>query len=146
MTEEEYLKNRIDDQIGWYGKKSTTNKKYYLWSNALIIIFAALIPFILNFDTILNVETKFIVAALGVFTAVFTGVSALYKFQEKWTTYRITSESLKREKHLYLTRTSPYNREANAFNLFVSNVEGLMNSEQTGWMQIINKKENQEEN
>jgi len=145
MSEEEYLKERIDDQISWYGKKSTTNKKYYHWSNALIILFAALIPFISNFDTILNIETKFIIAALGVLTAVFTGVSALYKFQEKWTTYRITSEALKREKHLYLTKTSPYNRESGSFNLLVSNVETLMNSEQTGWMQIINKKDKQSE-
>ncbi len=42
MSEEEYIKERIDDQIAWYGKKSAINKKYYLWSNAFIIVFAML--------------------------------------------------------------------------------------------------------
>ena len=45
MTAEAYIKDRVDDQIAWYGKKSAINKTYHLWSNALIIVFAALIPF-----------------------------------------------------------------------------------------------------
>ncbi len=140
MSEEEYIKNRIDNQIDWYGRKSAINKKYYLWSNAMIIIFAALIPFIANFEDPGMVQIKHIIAAFGVFTAIFTGISALYKFQEKWTTYRITAETIKREKLLFQTRTAPYNAGASSFNLFVSNAEALMNNEQTGWMQIVNQK------
>ncbi len=109
MTEEEYLKDRVDNQIAWYSRKSALNKKYHLGSNALIIVFAALIPFFAGLDGERFLWSKYLIALLGVLTATFTGVSALYKFQEKWMTYRITGESLKREKLLFQTRTYPYN-------------------------------------
>ncbi len=146
MTSEEYIAERIDDQLAWYGKKSAINKKYHLWSNALIIIFAALIPFFAGLDEKTLVGAKYIIALLGVLTATFTGISALYKFQEKWMTYRITGESLKREKILFQTRTEPYTSGASSFNQFVSAAEGIMNTENAVWTQIINKKEEQPNN
>ncbi|MDB4292245.1 DUF4231 domain-containing protein [Maribacter sp.] len=141
MTAEQYIEERIDNQIRWYGKKSAINKKYHLWSNALIIIFAALIPFFAGLTEETLVWPKYLIALLGVLTATLTGTSALYKFQEKWMTYRITGESLKREKLLFQTRTHPYNSDAAAFNQFVSTTESLMNNENAVWTQIINKKD-----
>jgi len=146
MTEEEYIKERVDDQIAWYGKKSATNKTYHLWSNALIIVFAALIPFFAGLYEETVTWTKYIIALLGVLTATFTGISALYKFQEKWMTYRITGESLKREKILFQTRTEPYTSGSSSFNQFVSTAESIMNNENAVWTQIINKKEEQPDN
>jgi hypothetical protein len=146
MTEEEYMKERVDDQIAWYGKKSATNKRYHFWSNALIIVFAALIPFFAGLYEETRVCIKYVIALLGVLTATFTGISALYKFQEKWMTYRITGESLKREKILFQTRTEPYTSGPSSFNQFVSTAESIMNNENAVWTQIINKKEEQPDN
>ncbi len=145
MTEEEYMKDRVDDQIAWYGKKSAINKKYYLWSNALIIIFAALIPFFAGLDAETLVWARYLIALLGVLTATFTGVSALYKFQEKWMTYRIAGESLKREKLLYLTGAHPYVGKASSFPEFVRTMENIMNNENAVWTQVIHKKEDRSE-
>ena len=127
MTAEQYMTDRVDDQIKWYEKKSAINKKYHLWINAMIIISSAMIPFFAGMtdDWLLN-WPKYWVAFLGVMTATLTGISALYKFQEKWTTYRITGESLKREKLLYQTKTHPYNTTGSSFSQFVRNVENLM--------------------
>ena len=141
MTEEEYLKDRVNNQITWYSKKSAINKKYYLWSNALIIVFAALIPFFAGLSDDTLVWGKYLIALFGVLTATLTGISALYKFQEKWMTYRITGESLKREKILFQTRTEPYTNEPSSFHQFVSTAEGIMNNENAVWTQIINKKD-----
>jgi uncharacterized protein DUF4231 len=140
MTEEQYLSERVDHQIDWYSKKSTINKTYYLWANALVIVFAALIPFFAGFAKEFN-WLNFPIAALGVLTAVATGLSSLYKFQEKWTTYRITAEALQREKVLFQTTSSPYDIGPQSFNVFVRNMEGIMNNENTVWTQIINKKD-----
>ena len=141
MTQEEYLKDRVDNQIAWYSRKSARNKKYHLWSNALIIVFAAVIPFFAGLGEENLTWTKYVIALLGVLTAAFTGISALYKFQEKWMTYRITGESLKREKIIFQTGTYPYNTGASSFPLFVNTVENIMNSENAVWTQIISKKE-----
>lgn len=146
MTAEEYIAERIDDQIAWYGKKSAINKKYHLWFNALIIVFAALIPFFAGLSDETLVWAKYLIALFGVLTATLTGISALYKFQEKWMTYRITGESLKREKILFQTRTDPYTSGNASFNQFVSAAEGIMNTENAVWTQIINKKEEQPNN
>ena len=141
MTAEQYIEQRIDDQIAWYGKKSAINKKYHLWSSALIVIFAALIPFFAGLTEETLVWPKYLIALLGVLTATLTGISALYKFQEKWMTYRITGESLKREKILYQTGTQPYNNKASSFNQFVNTTESIMNNENAVWTQIISKKD-----
>jgi hypothetical protein len=43
---------------------------------------------------------------------------------------------LKQEKHLFLTRTEPY-QDNDAFPLFVHRVEGLMAEQRAAWMQNI---------
>ena len=44
MTEEEYIKTRIDDQITWYSDKAAKNKLFNHWTKGLIIVFSATIP------------------------------------------------------------------------------------------------------
>lgn len=150
MNQADYLKDRVDDQIAWYGKKSNINKKYHLWSNGMIITFSALIPFFTgmiggdcngNADGTNGMWLPFTIAGLGVFTAVSTGISALLKFQEKWTTYRLTAEALQREKILFQTGTSPYDKSATSFKIFVLNMENLMSSENNQWQQAITSSE-----
>jgi hypothetical protein len=141
MTEEEYLKERVDGQIKWYGKKSAINKKYHIWSNGLIIFFAAMIPFVSGVDIAATKWPQYTTALLGVMTATLTGLAALLKFQEKWTTYRITAESLRREKILYKTAASPYDKNTNSFKYFVHNVERIMNNENSSWNELMNRKE-----
>jgi len=46
--------------------------------------------------------------------------------------YRATSEALKREKMLFLTRSPPYDGER-GFTEFVGRVEALLGSENTAW-------------
>ncbi|CAA0145596.1 conserved hypothetical protein [Tenacibaculum maritimum] len=104
MTEEEYIKERVDDQIDWYEEKSAVNKKYHLWTKGLVIVFAALIPFAAGFISEQTIWLNYVIAILGVLTAIFTGLSALLKFQEKWNEYRTTSETLKHEKYLFRTQ------------------------------------------
>lgn len=139
MTEEEYIKERVDDQIKWYSDKSSTNKLLHLWSKGLVIVFAALIPFAAGFITAVTIWLNYVIATLGVLTAIFTGLSALLKFQEKWNEYRTTSETLKHEKYLFKTNSGPYDGEEEAFKLFVSRIENLISKENSAWSQYINK-------
>jgi|TARA_B110000037_G_scaffold137421_1_gene155579 hypothetical protein len=139
MTEEEYIKERVDDQIDWYGKKSATNKNYHLWTKGLVIVFAALIPFAAGFISEKTIWLNYVIAVLGVLTAIFTGLSALLKFQEKWNEYRTTSETLKHEKYLFRTEAGPYDGESEPFKFFVSRIENLISKENSAWSQYINK-------
>ena len=143
MNEEEYLKNRLDDQINWYDRKSSQNQKTYKRLQFILIISAASVPFISGYVDNLS-YLQYLLGGIGVLIAAVTGLLSLYKFQEIWTTYRTTCESLRREKFLYLTRTDPY-IEKNAFNLLVQRVEALLAKENSSWVEVMKKTEGQKE-
>lgn len=138
MTEQEYIKTRIDDQINWYSDKATTNKIWNHCTKGLIIVFSALIPLIAGLDyypTIKNI----VLGILGSLITILSGLSGFLKLQEKWTEYRTTSETLKHEKFLFQTKTGPYNTEPEPFNLLVIRTENLVSKEHSIWSKYINK-------
>ncbi|MEW6609711.1 MAG: DUF4231 domain-containing protein [bacterium] len=137
MTEEEYINNRLNDQINWYSKKSQTNQKWFKWLRLLEIIAAALIPFLAGIGTTIPYHL-IIIGALGVIIAVSAGLSALYKYHEIWIEYRTTAETLKHEKYLYQTKCPPYNNN-DAFCSLVQRVEGLISKENTQWSRYTEK-------
>ena len=143
MNEEEYLKNRLDDQIDWYDRKSSQNQKSFKRLQFILIIAAASIPFISGYVDDLY-YLQYLLGGIGVLIATITGMLSLYKFQENWTAYRTTCESLRHEKFLYLTKTDPY-RGKNAFNLLVQRVEMLISKENSSWGEIMKKTEDQNE-
>ncbi|HAN79529.1 MAG TPA: hypothetical protein DCQ31_18070 [Bacteroidales bacterium] len=138
MNVTEYIKKRVEDQESWLGKKSALNKKYFHLSKITILVSAALIPllsaFIKQFPWL-----ALVVAALGLLIAVGSGIAELYKFQEKWINYRTAAESLKQEKHMYLTKCGAYDSVENdrAFRLFVVRVESILQNESKVWQQYI---------
>ncbi len=140
MTEEEYISDRLNDQIDWYSKKSQTNQKWFKGLRLLEIVAAAVIPFLAGIGTKLPYYSV-IIGALGVIIAVSAGLSALYKYHENWIEYRTTSETLKHEKYVFQTKCSPYNGE-DAFSRLVQRVEGLISKENSQWSRYAEKAKN----
>lgn len=135
MTEEEYLKQRLDHQIDWYDRKSIWHQNWYKKLKAAEIVLAAsvpiLVPLINNYDFI-----KYIIAMAGASVAVISGIQALNNFQENWIEYRSVCEALRHEKFLYLTKTGVYSAIENPFNIFVERVESIISHENINWSQI----------
>ena len=46
ISPEEYVEQRINDQIGWYDRKSTTNQRWFKRLRFAEIVAAAAIPFL----------------------------------------------------------------------------------------------------
>ena len=141
MAPEEYLKDRIDDQINWYNTKSGINKKYHYLTKILIIIFSAIIPFATGIQTEYPVLINYLVGLLGVLIVILTGIATQYKFQEKWNTYRKTSEILTHEKFLFQTKSGAYAKHKDPFRLFVFRSENIMSEELSTWSTYINEDE-----
>ncbi len=135
MDKDEYLKDRLDDQINWYDKKSIKNQSNYKILRIIEIISAVLIPF-LSALSINNSSFTFVVSILvsllGVIITFIASMLSLGKYQENWIEYRTTCESLKKEKYLFLTNTIPYNTD-NAFSILTHRVESLISKENTNW-------------
>ena len=143
LVQDDYLKERVDDQIDWYDRKSLTNQHWFKRLRIIEIVAAASIPFLSAYMTQGELLIRLIVGALGVVITVIAGVIALYQFQENWIEYRTTCESLKHEKYLFLTRAEPYDAE-DPFPMFVERIEGLISVENTKWYQRLQSRKKNE--
>lgn len=139
MTSDEYLKDRVEDQINWYGGKSEWNQRWFKRLRLVELIFASLIPFLVTYVSDETALLKVIVGSMGACIAVFSGLVALNKFQENWIEYRTTAETLKHEKYLFLTQSHPYDSE-DSFHLFVNHIESLLSKENSNWARTVNDK------
>lgn len=135
FAESDYFKQRLDEQIAWYGRKSAASQAAYKRIRLVEIIAAASIPLLAGYSQ----KSEYIgmtIGVIGLIVAVLAGVVGLYRFQESWNEYRATAESLKQEKYLYLARAEPYNGDQ-PFELLVQRVEALLKSETGGWAQAM---------
>ena len=133
MAPEEYIEQRLNDQIDWYDRKSGTNQRWFKRLRFGEIVAAAIIPFLSGFAGN-SFSIKIAIGALGVVVAVIASLLGLLQLQEHWIEYRATAESLRKEKFLFLTQTEPYDKD-DAFHRFVQRVEALLSKENTEWAQ-----------
>src|SRR6266513_2958099 len=137
MAPEEYIEQRLNDQIDWYDRKSGANQRWFKRLRFAEIVAAATIPFLSGFAGT-SLPIKIALGTLGVVVAVIASLLGLLQLQEHWIEYRATAESLRNEKFLFLTQTDPYDKD-DAFHLLVQHVEGLLSKENTDWVQSMMK-------
>jgi hypothetical protein len=127
---------RLDDQLTWYSQKSRAARTAFKRIKFIEIIAAALIPFITGQQW---PYVNYIVGGLGVLITVLEGVLHLNQYQENWTSYRNTAESLKHEKFLFLANAGPYASAANPRVALAERVEGLLSQENSQWVAALQK-------
>jgi len=137
ISPEEYIEQRLNDQIGWYDRKSTANQRWFKRLRFAEIVAATTIPFLSGFAD-KSSSIKIAIGALGVFVAVIASVLGLLQLQVRWMQYRATAELLRKEKFLFLTQTEPYDKD-DAFHLFVQRIEALLSKENSEWAQSMMK-------
>ncbi len=130
--EDEYLEQRLSNQINWYDRKSAAAQASYKRLRLFEIIAAATIPFLAGL-TDRHPAITVVVGALGVLVAVLAGMMGLFRFQETWTEYRAVAETLRQEKYLYLAGTGPYHDDEERFERLVERTEAILSSETSGW-------------
>ncbi len=133
MNEQDYIAERIENQIKWYSAKSSWNQTRYKSIKTLIIVISVLIPFLTGLIDENGFWLKIAVGIGGVLIAAGESILSLQKYQENWMEYRRSSETLKREKLLYLTKSGPYREGAN-LQLLVERVENFTENENKGWL------------
>ena len=121
--------DRLQDQIAWYDRKSTFNRKANLRLRICTMTAAALVPFVAN----IAIVPKVITAGLGVLIVILEGLQQVYQFHANWISYRSTCEALKHEKFLYLAKAGPYAKAENPHNLLAEQIETLVSQEHSKW-------------
>src|SRR5207248_6031700 len=133
----DYIEQRLNDQIGWYDRKSVTNQRWFRRLRFAEIVAAATIPFLSGFAGT-SLPIKIAIGTLGVVVAVIASLLGLLQLQEHWIEYRATAESLRKEKFLFLTHTDPYDQH-DPFHLLVQRGQDLLPKEITESAQYMVK-------
>lgn len=120
---------RLEDQAGWYSKKSGWNQMCFKRLKVLEIIAAALIPFFAGINV-----SSIVTGGLGVVIVVLESLQGVYQFQSNWISYRSTAEALKHEKYLWQAKAGPYLKSENPDALFADRVESLLSTENSKWI------------
>src|SRR4051794_19300148 len=95
--------DRLEDQLGWYDRKSSAAQRMYKRLKILQLVTAAAIPVAAAAGA-----PGWVTAALGGVVLVLEGLQQLGQYQQDWAAYRSTCEALKHEKYLYLAEAGPY--------------------------------------
>jgi len=121
---------RLEDQIAWYDKKSLANQRAFKLIKMIEIVAAAIIPFLAAFKI---PQAVWVTSGMGVLITVLEGMLHLNQYQQNWTAYRSTCESLKHEKYTYLGKASPYANAADPHALLAERIESLVSQEHAKW-------------
>ena len=122
--------DRLESQISWYDRKSSSNQRIYKWIKVTEIIAAAVIPLL---GALNPPHVGAWTSALGVLITVLEGLLHLNQYQQNWIAYRSTCESLKHEKYVYIAKASPYAGVADPRALLAERVESLVSQEHAKW-------------
>src|SRR5215475_908718 len=133
MTDQAVTMERLEDQLGWYERKSSLCKKRYMAAKLVQLVASAAIP-----AAVLLGEqyARAIPVVLGTFLVAGEGLLQLARYHENWLSYRATCESLKHEKFLFLAAAGPYAAAANGAQLLAERIESIVSQENSSWVTV----------
>jgi hypothetical protein len=133
MPESDPIRERLEDQIAWYDRKSMRCQRIFKRIKIVEIVAAAIIPFLAALSLKDVPWSPWLTGGLGVIVTVFEGLLQLGQYQQNWIMYRSTCESLKHEKYLYLGKAGPYASAPDPHALLTERVESLVSQEHAKW-------------
>ena len=118
---------RLEDQLGWYDRKSVAAQQAYKRLKVVELVIAAAVPVLAG----LQVPAA-LTATAAALVVIAEGVQQLYQWQTNWVLYRSTAEALKHEKYLYLAAAGPYTTPDRR-RVLAQRLEGLVSQEHAKW-------------
>ena len=128
---------RLEDQLAWYSAKSRAARRAFKRIKVAEILAAALIPFLTGQHW--PPYLPYVTGGLGVLITVLEGILHLNQYQENWTNYRNTAESLKHEKFLFLAKAGVYASATDMRALLAERTEALISQENSQWVAALQK-------
>lgn len=120
---------RLQDQIAWYGAKSSICQRRFKLLKVCQIVTAAAIPVAAGASA-----PAWLVGGAGALIVVLEGLQQLEQYQQNWTSYRSTCEQLKHEQFLFLATAGPYADTPHPDLLLAERIESLVSQEHAAWV------------
>jgi hypothetical protein len=118
---------RLEDQISWYDRKSTSAQHAYRQLKLLEVMVAASISVVAGIRA-----PAALTASLGAVVVVLEALQHVYGFHDNWILYRSTAEALRHERYLFLATAGPYARR-DRHRVLAERIEGLISQEHAKW-------------
>ncbi len=156
LPDEDYIQERVISQSDWHSRKSSMHQKKYKQKKRIEFGLALSIPVLIGFSTMDFVKQEHfevwyidswiqvIAAVAGIMLAFITKVVDLEENYKLWKDYRVISENLDMQRHLYVTRTPPYDGD-DAYSLLVTTVERILNENVQQWNQVPQQQKEKED-
>lgn len=133
MSKEEYIEERIKDQINFFDKKSPLMKRHYYVFAFLATVGAILTPVIVNIEEYSKYSTF-----VSVIVAVSISINGLFKFKDKWLLYRSSAEYLNSLLYKYQAESSCKDfDEDKEFKRLKDDVESFLSKSNNEWRGLI---------
>jgi hypothetical protein len=132
--------DRLEDQLGWYDRKSNSSQRVFKRLKVLQLAAAACVPVAASVDA-----AVWITGGLGALVVVVEGIQQLGQYQQNWMNYRSTCEALKHEKYLYLADAGQYHGAEEPERMLAERIEGLVSQEHAKWTASREEKTTQED-
>ena len=157
---DKYLKERYEDQVGWYDNSAKKMKRRYMWLQTVVIVLAALTTVAAAVGAAGQSQAASgqstaaggSVAGIGQWTTVVisalvtigTSLLGTFKYKETWLNYRGTYDALKREKSHFIAQAGAYRSTDDRESLFVQHVEAILQRESAEWQSVQHLKDEEE--
>ena len=132
---QEYLANRWLGEIRWFARATRRSRGIFFWLSGTSIVSSSLTALLagvsINSTSELN---RWILAVLGLVSALSTGLLALFQSWSNWKRRSTTLERLKSEGRQFLVRTGAYKSHLShqeAFDAFMLRVESIVAEHKT---------------
>ena len=131
---EAYIHQRLEDQIDYYEKKSSQNKKVYYALSIAAISANAMIPVVSVFLLSATIP-KLIITLLSAVAAMVSSILILFNARELWAKYRLNASRLQAFRLQYYTRSGIFAGmdDEQAFLRLVEVSEQQMQEENSDW-------------
>ena len=136
LTPEEYIKERVNQEIKYYSKSATQSKKSYLRMRAVSVIGGALVPVLVNIP---GVYVDILTTIISLVVVLIVSLETVYRYREQWTNYRTAEQSLRNQYFIYTSKAGVYATldDATAFKLFVDRVEEAIEAESGATLRVM---------
>ena len=144
---ERYIKSRFEDQLQWYSKRASADKRAYQIYQTGIGVLSAIVTVTVGIGLHYRDNVAWPIASLiaSATVALLTGLQKTFRFRENWVEYRTTAEDLKKERHYHILRCGDYARHESPDQLFVERVEAMISQQNTRWNVATLKSESDHE-
>ena len=136
--EKDYLKI-VSNYITYYHLRAKKCKYLFYILNTLKIIVLLILPILQSIEYIASIPAISVAASSS--CIFIETILQFWKTKDKWVQYRNVNSMLMSEQRKYMTKTEGYCKEEEAFDIFVENIEKLIDDEARKWCEIVTKKD-----